>query len=124
MLVQVFDAPPLSTSGSFELSGSAQTGELVLLNPLGNIVARMVWNPAGASMVQANVTRQADSLATLTHQLLGTPLPIAALFDWLQGTATAAPGWTPDVSALPQGKLSAHRHTPLPEASLKIVLDQ
>ena len=84
MSVQVLDSPPQSTSGSFELSGSPASGELVLLNPLGNIVARVQWSPGQASAQQGTQTRQASSLDELTQSLLGTSLPIAALFDWLR----------------------------------------
>ena len=50
MSVQVAGAQPQSTSGSFELSGSPSQGELVLLNPLGNIVARVQWTAQQASV--------------------------------------------------------------------------
>ena len=47
----------------------------------------------------------------------------AALFDWLQGRATAAAGWQVDLSRMEQGRLSARRHDPQPPAALRIVLD-
>jgi len=34
------------------------------------------------------------------------------------------PGWEVDLSALPQGRLTARRNTPEPEAVLRIVLDR
>jgi len=123
MSVQVLDSPPQSTSGSFELSGSPASGELVLLNPLGNIVARVQWSPGQASSQQGTQTRQASSLDELTQSLLGTSLPIAALFDWLQGKPTAAAGWQADLEAHSEGKILARRIDPRPEASLRIVLD-
>ncbi|TDS70963.1 outer membrane lipoprotein LolB [Comamonas sp. JUb58] len=123
MSVQVLESPPQSTSGSFELSGSAASGELVLLNPLGNIVARVQWSPGQASAQQGTQTRQASSLDELTQTLLGTSLPIAALFDWLQGKPTEAAGWQADLAGRSEGKILARRLDPLPEASLRIVLD-
>jgi outer membrane lipoprotein LolB len=123
MSVQVLDSPPQTTSGSFELSGSPAAGELVLLNPLGNIVARVQWSPGQASAQQGTQTRQASSLDELTQTLLGTSLPIAALFDWLQGKPTVAAGWQADLQARDEGKILARRSDPLPEASLRIVLD-
>lgn len=123
MSIQVLDSPPQTTSGSFELSGSPANGELVLLNPLGNIVARVRWAPGEASVAQGSKTRQADSLDALTQDLLGTTLPIPALFDWLQGQATQVAGWQADLSARDDGKITARRTSPLPEASLRIVLE-
>lgn len=123
MSVQVHGSTPQTTSGSFELSGSPAAGELVLLNPLGNIVARVQWSPGQASAQQGAQTRQASSLDELTQTMLGTSLPIAALFDWLQGKPTVAAGWQADLQARDEGKILARRSEPLPEASLRIVLD-
>lgn len=124
MSVLVSDPQPQSTSGSFELSGSPANGELVLLNPLGNIVARVRWAAQQASITQGTQTRQAGSLDELTQELLGTSLPIAALFDWLQGIATRTQGWEADLSASGDGKIIAQRISPQPQASLRIVLDR
>ena len=124
MSVQVFESPPQTTSGSFELAGTPVAGELILLNPLGNIVARVQWDAHRATITQGNETRQADSLDALVQELLGTPLPIAALFDWMNGKETQAQGWIADLSAHSEGKIFARRATPLPEASLRIVLDE
>ena len=123
MSVQVQSTPPQTTSGSFELSGSADAGELILINPLGSIVARVEWNRQQASITQNAHTTHAESLSQLTEDLLGTALPIHALFDWLHGTATQAQGWSADLSAHAAGKITAQRTSPLPEASLRIVLD-
>lgn len=123
MSVQVQHSTPQNTSGSFELSGNRDAGELVLLNPLGNIVARVQWSPGQASAQQGTQTRQASSLDELTQDLLGTSLPIAALFDWLQGNPTVAAGWQADLDARSEGRILARRTDPLPEASLRIVLD-
>ena len=124
MSVQVQSAPPQNTSGSFELSGNAENGQLILLTPLGNIAARVQWNATNASVTQGNQTRQADSLDALTQELLGTSLPVTALFDWIQGRATQAQGWSADLTSHADGKILAIRSTPLPEASLRIVLDE
>lgn len=95
----------------------------MLLNPLGNIVARVQWSPGQASAQQGTQTRQASSLDELTQDLLGTSLPIAALFDWLQGKPTVAAGWQADLDGRSEGRILARRTDPLPEASLRIVLD-
>ncbi|GAB2490235.1 hypothetical protein GCM10027082_46540 [Comamonas humi] len=119
--VQVQTDPPQFNSGEFELSGNARAGELVLLNPLGNIVARLQWAQGQASITQGSSTRSSDSLSALVQELLGTPLPIEALFDWLRGQATRVQGWEADLGAIADGKLTAHRYSPQPEASLRIV---
>ena len=119
--VQVLDTPPQSTSGSFELSGSPDSGEMVLLNPLGYIVARVQWAPGQATLTQGQQKKHAPSLDALTQELVGTPLPIAVLFDWLRGTPTQASGWSADLNT--QGKVTAQRTSPLPAANLRIVLD-
>ena len=124
MSVQVQSAPPQTTSGSFELSGNPRQGELVLLNPLGNIVARVHWTAEQASVTQGNTVREKASLDELTQELLGTSLPIAALFDWLQGRNTPAQGWQAELDAFSDGKVTAQRTSPLPEASLRIVLER
>ena len=122
--VQVQTNPPQSNIGEFELSGNAQKGELVLLNPLGNIVARLQWGQGDASITQGNLTRHSNSLDTLIQDLLGTPLPIEALFDWLHGKSTPADGWVAELGAVKDGKLTAQRYSPQPEASLRIVFTQ
>jgi outer membrane lipoprotein LolB len=45
------------------------------------------------------------------------------MFDWLQGIATASPGWQADLSAISQGTLVAKRLTPEPLVILRIKLD-
>jgi outer membrane lipoprotein LolB len=56
--------------------------------------------------------------------MLGTSLPIHALFDWLDGIYTTAAGWSADLVRLEQGRLVATRATPAPAAELRLVLDQ
>ncbi len=56
--------------------------------------------------------------------MTGSDIPVAALFDWLQGKATTVSGWQTDLSRIADGRLRAERYSPPPEASLRIVLDQ
>jgi outer membrane lipoprotein LolB len=51
-------------------------------------------------------------------------MPVAALFDWLAGVPTPVPGWEPDLAALSDGRIRAHRTQPPPEADLRVVLDR
>lgn len=93
------------------------------VHPLGSTLARLLWAPGQASLQQGEDRKTSDSLPTLVQELTGSDLPIAALFDWLQGRATAAAGWQVDLSRMEQGRLSARRHDPQPPAALRIVLD-
>ena len=62
-------------------------------------------------------------MAHLTEETTGAALPMGAIFDWLEGKATASPGWQADLSALNQGTLVAKRVSPEPLVVLRIKLD-
>jgi outer membrane lipoprotein LolB len=122
--LQLQSQPPQNWSTSFELQGSAAQGQLLLLSPIGTTLARLSWSPRSAQLEQGQEKTESQSLEILSHRLTGTHLPIAALFDWLQGKATAVPGWQIDLSDHPQGRLTARRNAPAPEAVLRILLDR
>jgi len=121
--VNVQTAPPSSMSASFALQGQAQQGSLRLYSPLGTTLAVLDWTATAAHLHQGNEQQRFDSLEALTEQATGAALPVAVLFDWLQGTPSPAPGWEVDLSALAQGSLSARRYQPTPEVTLRIKLD-
>jgi outer membrane lipoprotein LolB len=123
LALQVEDARAQSFAAGFELTGNAQAGEMKLTNPLGGIVAVLAWSPGTATLKSGNETRQFDSLDTLAAHVTGTPIPVAALFDWLGGTNTPVPGWQADLSQLAQGRLRARRIEPLPVADLRLAID-
>lgn len=123
LALQVEDAQNQSFSAGFELQATASTGELLLFTPLGSTLARLLWAPGQATLQQGGDMRTSDSLPALVQELTGSALPIAALFDWLQGRATAAPGWEVDLSRIAQGRLLARRSDPQPPAALRVVLD-
>jgi len=79
------DQPAQSHTATFELSGNEQTGEMKLLGPLGAQVALARWGADGASLQDAQGTRQFPDLASLAAEALGEPLPLGALLHWLQG---------------------------------------
>lgn len=125
LALKVQSTPSQAFSADFELGGGPYTGLLVFFTPLGTTAARLQWAPGAATLVADGETRQFDSLAALAREATGAELPIAALFDWLQGRATAIPGWTVDLSALQQGRLQAVRATEaLPRVELRIVLQR
>lgn len=116
--------PPQAFHAAFELRGDPARGELLLNTPLGTRLAAVRWRPDGAELQQGqDITRDA-SVDALTARLSGTPLPVAALFDWLQGQPADVPGWQADLSRQADGRLTARRTSPLPEAILRVVLDQ
>jgi outer membrane lipoprotein LolB len=124
MAIQVLKDPPESLSAGFELQGSALTGEMVLLSPIGTTLARLEWTPHGARLEQGQQKFDSTSLQRLGARLTGTELPIAALFEWLAGRTAEAPGWQVDLSAHAQGRISAERREPSPGAVLRIALDR
>lgn len=124
LAIQVAGAAPQSLSADFELQGDAQAGSLVFLSPLGTTVAQLEWAPGLAHLRQGGSTEQFASLDALVLQATGTELPVAALFDWLHGSATEAPGWRVDLQELAQGKLQAWRDDSTAPASLRILLER
>lgn len=122
LALQVEDQTSQSFSASFELSGSALEGQLLLLTPLGSSLARLQWSAGHAEIKTGQDTRESTSLETLLRNLLGTEIPIAALFSWLEGEQVSAAGWHVDLSAIANGRLVAKRSTPAPQATLRIVL--
>ena len=77
-------------AASFELFGGPQAGRLELTSPLGALVARANWQPGRVTLQTPGDERRFDDLDALTRELLGEPVPVAALFDWLQARPWAA----------------------------------
>ena len=123
LALQVEDQASQSFSAAFELQGNAQQGELLLLNPLGNVLARIDWTPAHARLQTGGQTHESPSLDDLLQQNLGTPIPVLAFFSWLRGEQTTAAGWQADLSSISQGRLVATRYTPAPRATLRLAFE-
>ncbi len=124
LALQLQSTPPQNWSASFELQGSAEQGQMVLLSPLGTTLAKLSWSPRSALLEQGADKTESSNLQSLSQKLTGTDLPIHAIFEWLQGRETSARGWNVDLSALNEGRLSARRMAPAPEALLRILLDR
>ncbi|GAB2727144.1 hypothetical protein GCM10027019_03190 [Melaminivora jejuensis] len=118
------DAAAQSFSAGFTLSGSASAGELRLFTPLGNALAELRWAPGHAALRSSDGERASPSLQQLTHELTGVDLPVEALFAWLHGDAVQVAGWQANLSRLGDGRLVAVRHTPAPQATLRLVLER
>ncbi len=112
-----------SFSGSFELTGNAQTGTLLLFSPLGSTVAALYWAPGVAQLESGGSTRQFESLGAMLQNATGAELPIAGLFSWLNGRPANATGWSADLSRWSDGRITAQRSSPSPKLELRIILD-
>jgi outer membrane lipoprotein LolB len=125
--LRIASDPPQSLYAGFSLNGDAQTGDLTLNSPLGNTIARLLWTPQSAVLKANNETKEYPSTSDLIENVTGTPIPLGALFDWLEGKDTPALGWEIDLSQMnkeePQ-RLVAKRLSPLPTAELRIALDK
>ena len=114
---------PQSFSASFELSGTPEAGELTFFTPLGSTAAAIRWTPDLATLESQGQTRIFAGLDPLIQSLLGTAVSVTALFSWLGGQNLPAGGWQVDLAQFEQGKITAQRLAPLPQAQLRLVLE-
>ena len=128
-----------SMSAAFELKGDAQAGRLNLSTPLGNVVAQARWAPGTVVLTTPQGEKTFPDLDALTREVLGASLPVAALFDWLQGrpwpgaasTASVAPaepgfeqlGWAIDLARFDTAWIGARRER-APVVTLRAKLDR
>ena len=124
LTLRIDSDPVQSISAGFELTGTPQTGELVLLSPLGSTLVNMAWTPHTATLRANGQVSQFDSLAELVQQATGTDLPVEALFLWLAGKPANQTDWQADLSGLPAGRLSARRLHPEPRIELRMALEK
>jgi outer membrane lipoprotein LolB len=115
--------PVQTFSAAFDLRGQASQGELLLTSPLGTTLARARWSAGGAELDAGTQRQRFASMDLLLTEVLGTALPLEALFDWLAGRNTAASGWEADLSQHAQGRLLARRLHPLPAVDLRLLLE-
>jgi outer membrane lipoprotein LolB len=128
-----------SHSAAFELSGDEQQGQMRLLSPLGTQVALARWSPSGASLQDAQGTREFTALAEMADAALGEPVPLNALLHWLQGRPwPGAPhqplpssgpgfvqlGWAVDLAQWAEGALVDARRLDPPGVSVRAKLDR
>lgn len=129
------DSPARSFSAAFELQGTAERGSLQLTSPLGTVLARAQWLPGQARLQTSQGETLGASLDALSERMLGEPMPLAALIEWLHGRPWAgAPvqrlrdgfeqlGWRIDLSRFGEGVLVAQRPQ-LPVIGVRARLDQ
>jgi outer membrane lipoprotein LolB len=124
LALRIDGTEPTSYFANFELGGQARAGELLLTSPMGTTLAELSWTPQAALLRGDGRTRTFDSLDALATEATGTDIPIAALFEWLQGRPAVADGWQADLSLLGEGRLVARRSQPAPAAELRLILEQ
>lgn len=77
---------PEAVQGGFAWRDTGRVLRIDLVNPLGSTLARILVEPSGAVLEHADgSTETAPDADALLAQVLGTPLPVASLRDWLQG---------------------------------------
>ncbi|MES2785837.1 MAG: outer membrane lipoprotein LolB [Pseudomonadota bacterium] len=124
LALQVFDRPSESFSAGFELRGHPDAGELKLESPLVGTLGVLSWQPGSATLRSSGQVRQFDSIDALLTHVTGSPMPVAALFDWLRGIDSPVPGWRADLSQVAQGRVNATRLEPTPQAELRVVFER
>lgn len=118
------DRPAQSISAGFELTGNPSEGGLTLYTPIGGTAAVLTWSKHDATLMSKSEVRHFPSLNEMINQVLGTSIPVEALFAWLGGTNASANGWTADLTAHADGRITGQRNTPIPSAELRIVLEK
>ena len=79
-----------SYSGRLAWDHGPEVDQIFLMNPFGQGVAEITRDRAGARLVTADrVVREAADPEALVHEVLGYPLPLAGLAEWLQARAPA-----------------------------------
>ncbi len=107
---------------AFSCKARPAPGSWIFSSPLGSQLALLHWSPHGAWLRQGSEETASDSLPALIERSLGTAVPIEAFFAWLQGRPLQAQGWHADLGQYTEGRISARRTDPLPQAQLKILL--
>jgi outer membrane lipoprotein LolB len=128
------ERPAQSVNAGFALRGNGDSGALRLLSPLGTQLAEARWAPGRATLVSAQGESRFDDLDALSREVLGEPLPLAALPDWLAGRpwrgAASTPttsgfvqlGWQVELARFGDGYLEASRAA-APAVQLRVRLE-
>jgi outer membrane lipoprotein LolB len=82
-----------SISGGFGWRQEAGRTDVTLTNPLGQTVATIAVTPGRAVLREGSKPpRSAADVDALSTEVLGWPLPVSGLREWLQGHATGEDG--------------------------------
>jgi|SRR5690606_27264456 len=143
--VQYFGGKRDAVQGGFAWHDNGRALMLDLANPLGSTLARVDVTPGQAVLTRSNGEReQAAHPDALLELVLGSPMPVAGLRDWLQGktgeaavqglqkneqgqvTAFSQDGWRVQLSRFDQlgpRLLQLQRHDTNRDISLRLVVD-
>ena len=139
MSVKVEGPSPRAVSAVFDLQGNATAGSLGLSTPLGSMLAQARWAPERVTLTTPKGETVYPDLDSLTHDVLGESVPVAALFDWMRARpwagAPSAPvseaaggpgfeqlGWIVKLSRFGEGFVDAARSSP-PPVTVRVRLD-
>lgn len=112
-----------SFSSAFELQGKAEQGQLHFYTPLGSTAAAIVWTREQATLRSGSDVQSFRDIDALIARVLGTPVPVSALFAWLAGDPASLDGWQVDQSQFDSGKITARRTSPAPQAEIRVILE-
>ncbi len=116
------------TSAGFTLKGSAAAGQLDLFTPLGGKAAEVIWGAGFATLGDGKTSQKFPNLEAALESVTGAKIPVANLFDWLQGkqdkALEASMGWEADLSRFTEGRLIVTRLHLLPRTELRIILEK
>lgn len=90
--VSASDGTQDAVQGGFAWLDTGQILTLDLSNPLGSTLARVTINDGTATLTHSNGVREyAPHADGLVEKILGSPVPVAGLRDWLRGRTGTAP---------------------------------
>jgi len=104
---------------------------VLLMSPLGQGLAELTRDRNGARLAQPNqATITADTLPQLAQRVLGTPLPLEAMADWLRGArpdlSGEVDGWRvviSETSAFRQRRLLRVMEARREDVEFKLIVD-
>lgn len=83
---------PEAAQGGFAWLDTGDTLTLDLANPLGSTLARVTVHDNMAILTHSNGTQEyAEHADGLVERVLGSPVPVSGLRDWLHGRTGSAP---------------------------------
>lgn len=124
-----------SMSAAFELQGLPERGRFSLSTPLGTMLAQARWQPGRVTLITPQGETPYPDLDALTREVLGESVPVAAMFDWLQGrpwpgaASIVAPpgfrqlGWAVDLSRFDDASIAAVREQ-APMVTVRLKMDR
>lgn len=99
-----------AASGNLVWRHARESDELLLTTPIGNSLARVVRSGDAVTLTTANgEEHRAGDAETLTARVLGFPLPLAGLADWVRGRPVDGPAV--ESARNPQGRIETLRQS-------------